>query len=149
MRVQFTMEGGIAYFPGLSQPVVIDSAALSPEEADELQQLVNAARFFELPTSIGAPLRGAADYRQYTIGIEDGERSHTIQRRDPVEDPHLQALIRFLQAKARDIRRGELTRILWYRRRRRQTVPPPGGRGRKDLTAGPLSPYTRTRFLRR
>jgi hypothetical protein len=107
MRVQFAMEGGIAYFPGLSQPVVIDSAALPPEEADELQQLVNATRFFELPTNVGTPPWGAADYRQYTIRIEDGERSHAIQLSDPVEDPHLQKLIRFLQAKARDIRRGE------------------------------------------
>jgi hypothetical protein len=54
MRVQFAMEGGIAYFPGLSQPMVIDSAVLPPQEADELQQLVNATRFFELPASAGS-----------------------------------------------------------------------------------------------
>jgi hypothetical protein len=106
MRVQFAMEGGIAYFPGLSQPVVIDSATLAPEEADELQQLVNATRFFTLPTRIGAPPPGAADYRQYTVSIEDGERAHTIRLHDPIADPELQKLIRFLQIKARNLRRG-------------------------------------------
>jgi hypothetical protein len=100
MRVQFAMEGGISYFPGLSQPVVIDSATLPPEEADELQQLDNATRFFTLPTSIGTPPPGAADYRQYTVSIEDGDRAHAIQLHDPIEDSELEKLIRFLQTKA-------------------------------------------------
>jgi hypothetical protein len=86
--------------------VVVDSAALTPEESAELQGLVNRAHFFELPSSVGAPPRGAADYRQYTISIEDGERPHTVRLYDPVENPQLQQLIRFLQAKARDVRRG-------------------------------------------
>jgi hypothetical protein len=105
MRVEFKTEGGIARFPGLSRPVVIDSDALSEEEAGELRQLVEAARFFERPSVAGAPPRGAADYRQYTITVEDGGRQHTVRLADPVQDPTLQRLLRFLQVKARALRR--------------------------------------------
>jgi hypothetical protein len=106
MRVEFTTEGGIAHFPGLSRPVVIDSATLPAEEDAELKRLVEAARFFEQPTAVGAPPPGAADYRQYTITVEDNGRRHTVQLADPVEDPPLQQLLHFLQAKARELRRG-------------------------------------------
>jgi hypothetical protein len=104
MRIEFQNEGGIAHFPGLARPVVIDSDALSEEEATELKRLVKAARFFEQPRGVGTPRRGAADYRQYTITVEEGGRQHTIQVADPVEDPELQPLLRFLQTKARSLR---------------------------------------------
>jgi emfourin len=106
MRIEFQMEGGIAHFPGLSRPVVIDSQALSPEDNNELSRLVEAARFFERPTVASAPRSGAADYRQYTIAVDDGERQHTIRLADPVDDPTLQPLLHFLQARARALRRG-------------------------------------------
>jgi len=106
MRIEFRMEGGIAHFPGLSQPVVIDSEALAEAEANELKRLVEEARFFERPTVAGAPRRGAADYRQYTITVEEDGRQHTVKLTDPVEEPTLQQLLRFLQTKARELRRG-------------------------------------------
>jgi hypothetical protein len=106
MRIEFQTEGGIAHFPGLSRPVVIESEALTEAEASELTRLVEAARFFEQPTVVGAPRSGAADYRQYTITVEEGGRQHTIRLADPVEDPTLQPLLRFLQTKARALRRG-------------------------------------------
>jgi hypothetical protein len=106
MRIEFQTEGGIAHFPGLSRPVVIESEALAEEDASELKRLVEAARFFERPTFAGAPRSGAADYRQYTITVEEGGRQHTIQLADPVEDPTLQPLLRFIQAKARALRGG-------------------------------------------
>jgi hypothetical protein len=106
MRIEFQTEGGIAHFPGLSRPIVIDHEALSAEEASELTRLLEAARFFERPTVAGAPRSGAADYRQYTITVEEGERQHSIRLADPVEDPTLQQLLGFLQTKARALRRG-------------------------------------------
>jgi hypothetical protein len=107
MRIEFQTEGGIAHFPGMSRPVVIEGDALTEEDAPELQRLLEAARFFERPTAAGAPRSGAADYRQYTITVEEGGRQHTIRLADPVEDPSLQQLLRFLQAKARALQRGE------------------------------------------
>jgi hypothetical protein len=106
MRIEFEMEGGIAHFPGLSRPVVIDSEVLSAEDTQELTHLVEAAHFFERPTVASPPRSGSADYRQYTITVEDGGRQHSIRLADPVEDPTLQPLLRFLQAKARALRRG-------------------------------------------
>lgn len=99
MRIQFKMEGGIAYFPGLSEePIMIDSDELPKQEADELKQLVNAAHFFNLPAEIGSPLPGAADYFQYTITIEeDGRNQHTVRLTDPIKDPNLQALVTYLR----------------------------------------------------
>ena len=106
MRIEFSMEGGIAHFPGLSRPVVIDAAELSAVEQAELTRLLEEARFFEQPPHVGTPPPGAADYRRYTIAVEDGDRRHTLQLTDPVESPALQQLLRFLQAKARALRRG-------------------------------------------
>jgi hypothetical protein len=106
MRIEFQTEGGIAYFPGLSTPVVIDSDALSAEEAGELQRLLDAAQFFDRPSVMAAPRHGAADVRQYTITVEADGRQHTLRLTDPVEDPALQQLLRFLQTKTRALRRG-------------------------------------------
>jgi len=107
MRIEFTSEGGIAHFPGLSRPLVIDAPDLSAEESAELARLLEGARFFELPRSVGTPPRGAADYRRYTIDVDDDGRQHTVTLVDPVADSGLQQLLRFLQTKARALRRGE------------------------------------------
>ena len=98
MRVRFKTEGGVAHFPGLSEPVTIDSDELPEEEAIELKR-----RIEEAP---GEPLRGAADYRRYTVTVEEGGRSHTVRLADPIEDPDLQRLISALDAKAKSLRRA-------------------------------------------
>jgi hypothetical protein len=98
------MAGGLAHFPGLSQPVTIDSAALPAEEAGELERLVTATRWFDRPTGGGTAPPGAADYRRYEVTIEaEGQRS-TRHLADPVDDPALQALLDYLQAKAQALR---------------------------------------------
>jgi hypothetical protein len=99
MRIQLKMEGGIAYFPGLSKPITIDSDQLPRQESDELKRLVNATRFFDLPAVIGSPSPGAADYRQYTITLQDEGKQHTVHLTDPIEDPSLQALLTYLKAR--------------------------------------------------
>jgi hypothetical protein len=106
MRIELKTEGGIAHFPGLSKPVVIDSNELSVEEGAELTRLIESARFFERPSTVGTPPPGAADYRQYTITVEDDGQQHTVRLVDPVNDIALQQLLHFLQAKARELRRG-------------------------------------------
>lgn len=103
MRIQFKTEGGIAYFPGLSKPVTIDTNELPAKEANELEQLIEAADFFDLPADF-APPRGAADYRQYTISVTAPGRTHTTRLVDPIEDPNVQALVDYLEDKARELR---------------------------------------------
>jgi hypothetical protein len=97
MRIELNIDGGLAYFPGLSKPVTIDSNALAPQEADKLKQLVDLAKFFDLPPVMNAPAPGAADYHRYTITVDDDGKHHTVQLFDPIEDPNLQALLTFLK----------------------------------------------------
>ena len=104
MRVIFQTEGGIAHFPGLSRPVTIETEELPEEEAAELNRLLEAARLLDRPAQAGKPARGAADHRQYAITIEAANRTYTVRLSDPVEDPDLQRLLRFLQDKAKALR---------------------------------------------
>jgi hypothetical protein len=101
MRVTFQTEGGIAHFPGLSQPVTIETDQLPEHEAAKLRELMGAARLLDRPAQMGKAARGAADYRQYTITVEAQGRRYTVRLTDPVEDPELQRLLRFLQEKAK------------------------------------------------
>jgi hypothetical protein len=118
MRIQWKTEGGLAYFPGLSRPVTLESSTLPEAEAAAVRRLVEAARFFDLPPTVGTPARGAADYHRYTITIEDGGQRHTVQATDPVEDPTLQALLTYLKGKATALRTEA---------RQRASDPPPDG----------------------
>ena len=104
MRVQFQTEGGIAHFPGLSEPVIVDTQELPAEEARELERLIDSAGLFELPAT-PAPPQGARDYRQYTISVTGARRSHTARVTDPIEDPRVRKLVSYLKAKAKESRR--------------------------------------------
>ena len=97
MRVELQTDGGVAYFPGLNKPIVVDSRELPNQQAARLQQLIDSARFFELPAASRALPKGAVDMRRYTITVEDGRRRRTVRLTDPIEDANLQALIDFLQ----------------------------------------------------
>jgi hypothetical protein len=99
MRVTFEMEGGLVYLAP-SGPLVIDTDDLPAEEANELERLIEAAGFFGLPET-SPPPAGAADYFEYTISVTSPERSHTVHLTDPIEDPDVQALVEYLEAKAR------------------------------------------------
>jgi hypothetical protein len=97
MRIEFAQTGGIGYFPGLNKPVTVDVDRLDQAQAEELKRLVEAARFFDLPDSIGAPARGAADYQYDLLTVEDGGRRHTVRVLVPVEDPILLELVQAIQ----------------------------------------------------
>ena len=105
MRVIFTSEGGIAFFPGPSRPVTIDASALTDEERAELDRLIDEAGFFARCGESGKPPKGAADYRRYTITVEEQGRRHTVRASDPLEDPKLRNLIGFMQRKVREMSR--------------------------------------------
>jgi len=103
MRVEFKTDGGFAYLPGLNQPFIIDTGELSTQEADELERLIEVARFFDLPET-PASRRGTADGRRYIISISSPERSHAVHLEEPIEDANVQALVDFLRAKTRMLR---------------------------------------------
>ena len=97
MRVQFKVEGGVAYFPGLSKPRVIDSDDLPAAKAERLQQLIDAVDFSQQPAAARTLPKGAADYKQYTITVEEGRRRRTIRLTDPIRDKDLAALVDYLR----------------------------------------------------
>jgi hypothetical protein len=104
MRVTFQTEGGIAHFPGLSRPVTLETDQMPEQEAAELRELMGAARLLDRPAQVGKAARGAADYRQHTITVEAQDRRYTVRVSEPIEDPDLQRLLRFLQDKAKALR---------------------------------------------
>ena len=97
MRVELQTEGGIAYFPGLNKPVVIDSADLPQAQASQLAQMLDDVHFFELPAASRSVPKNAADMRLYLLTVEDGKRRHTVRFVDPIEDANVQSLLDFLQ----------------------------------------------------
>ena len=104
MRVRYKTDGGFVYLPARSEPVTIDTDELPAEEANELERLIEAAGFFDLPET-AAPPRGAADYLQYTVSVTGPEHSHTVRFTDPIGDSHLGALVDYLERKASELRR--------------------------------------------
>lgn len=102
MRVIFAMPStGLGFFPGLAKPVLIDSARLTEPDARQLEALVIAARVFERSTP---PAATGADRRQYTITIEQGNQHCELRLSDPIDDPELLHLVRFLEAQASALR---------------------------------------------
>lgn len=101
MKITLIISGGLAHFPALSRPTIIDTAQIDPQVANELESLIRKSRFFELPERAGTTAKGAADYRTYTITVQDGLRVHTIQFTEPINDSTLEGIVSRLQALAR------------------------------------------------
>ena len=106
MRIRIQSDGGVGYFPGLAEPMIVDTARLPADEGNRLESLVGASGFFARPSAVGSHARAGADMRHTSITVEDGGRSHTVDVFEPVDDPALLALINALReagAAARDI----------------------------------------------
>ncbi len=98
MRIDYSVSGGLAYFPGLARPRTLDTDALPPEAARALTQAAAAARFFTLPAQVGQSPAGAADLQTHTLTIEEDGKSRTVRIIEPVTDPALQDLLQKVRA---------------------------------------------------
>jgi hypothetical protein len=92
MKIVFETSGGFVFIAALDRPVTIDTAQMDPQTAHELTALIQSARFFDRPAEL-APPAGAADYRTYTITVDDGRRVHTVRFTDPISDEALGQLV--------------------------------------------------------
>ena len=101
MRITFQRQGGLAFFPALSQPVVIDTAQLEAAPRAALERLVQAVDFFALPATVGRKRQDAADTREYTVTVEEAGRSATVRVLEPFDNADVEALIAALEAHAR------------------------------------------------
>ena len=106
MQIRIQSDGGVGYFPGLAEPMIIDTARLPADEGSRLESMVGTAAFFDRPSAVGSHPPTGADMRRYSITVDDdGGRSHTVDVTEPVDDPALLALITALReagAAARD-----------------------------------------------
>lgn len=101
MRIHFERTGGVA---GMRMAAIIDTDGLSVEEAHSLEQMVDAAGFFDLPVSMTSPARGA-DQFHYKVTVEREGRRHTIEAAEGAAPEALRALLQRCSALARP-RRG-------------------------------------------
>ena len=100
MLIQFERTGG---FAGMRQSATIDTATLATNQASSLQDLVEAADFFNLPGQISAPTQ-VADQFHYRVTIVDAGRRHTVDADEAAASPVLRTLLQQLSLLARSAR---------------------------------------------
>jgi len=93
MNIRVERSGG---FAGIRQTRSISSGELSGEEAKKMTDLVEAARFFELPEVLRSSTPGA-DRFQYNVSVETGDRKHAVQVDETALTDGLRALIGWLR----------------------------------------------------
>lgn len=102
MRIRFERVGG---FTGMRLTAMVDTELLSSEEARDLREMVNTARFFDLPATLTTTTPGA-DRFTYRVTVEDDERQHTVEASDESVPEALRPLLQRLISIARSGRRS-------------------------------------------
>jgi hypothetical protein len=74
MRATLVRTGG---FAGIRLTTKVDTDSLKEDERKQLQQLIESADFFNLPASL-LSASPQPDRFQYTLTIEDANRTHTV-----------------------------------------------------------------------
>ncbi|MBX3084873.1 MAG: hypothetical protein KF716_24775 [Anaerolineae bacterium] len=100
MRVRLEQDGGFVFMPGLHTVKEVNTKTLPPKIAKTLKRLVTKADFFSLPTKQPEVAKGAADYRTYTITIEDDGKRHSVETPEITENEALRDLIEFVEKSA-------------------------------------------------
>ncbi len=101
MRIQHSVSGGLACFPGLARPRSLDTDTLPLEVANDLIETVSASGFFALPPLVGATPAGAVDMQKHTLTVEDNGRVHTVRIVDSCRAPALQDLLQKVETQLR------------------------------------------------
>lgn len=96
MHISFERRGG---FTGIPVTIDVNTDTLSPDEASQLHHLVEAAGFFQLPSTLPAPAQ--PDRFQYTVTVQEKDHSHTITVGESAVPATLQSLLDALMDVAR------------------------------------------------
>jgi hypothetical protein len=99
MRISFERSGG---FAGMLMTVSIDTAKLAPTEAVQLQSLVEAADFFQLPAAIASS--NQPDRFQYHLTVAEPQRKHSVTVSESCLPRNLKPLVEWLMDAARQPR---------------------------------------------
>ena len=97
VRIDFQRSGG---FAGLTFGTSVDTASLPPEEARQIEDMVQQADFFALPQTVSGPPVGA-DRFQYDITVTRGDTSHSVSVGESAVPPTLRPLLDRLTDMAR------------------------------------------------
>jgi hypothetical protein len=100
MRINYERTGG---FAGMRLAATIDTTTLPADQASALQELIDAAHFFDLPAQIPAPPQ-VADQFHYHVTVEAAGKKHTVDVDEASASPALQALLQQLTLLARSAR---------------------------------------------
>jgi len=101
MKIVLERSGG---FTGIPQLSALDLDKLPLAECEDLEGLVKAAGFFELPPKLPTPA-GGVDRFHYRLTVEDFARKHTVEMGDEGLPDELQELIRKVNRLSRSMRR--------------------------------------------
>jgi hypothetical protein len=104
MRVELSIEGGFAYFPGLAQPIVVEATQLSAADATELRRLCGAALAAGGKARM-SPLASFPDARRYQLAIDVDGVTHELTVADPISPQAVADLIEFVNRVARGVAR--------------------------------------------
>lgn len=96
MQIYFERSGG---FMGLRLKTQIDTAKLTIEEAQEWEQMLTAAGFFNLPSSLET--ESGTDRLIYKLTVVTTEQEHTALCTDEDAPEEMQPLLRRLTIMAR------------------------------------------------
>lgn len=100
MHIKFERSGG---FAGMRLTAAIDPKALPPQETTKVQEMVEGAKFFELPPAVTSKNPGADRFR-YKVTVETKERTHTVEIDESAMPPSLRPLLDWLTEQARQRR---------------------------------------------
>jgi hypothetical protein len=98
MKIYFEQSGGIV---GINYRISINTDSLDADEGLKLQRLIDDARFFHLPSSLGAAPAHGADYFEYKITVvTNDDKKHFVKTTDLTIPSKLGPLVRYLRQKA-------------------------------------------------
>ncbi len=101
MKIILERSGG---FTGIPLVSALDLDKLPQAECEDLEGLVKASAFFDLPSSLPTP-PGGADRFHYRMTVQDAARSHTVEMGDYEIPEELQQLILKVNRLARSMRK--------------------------------------------
>jgi len=101
MKIYFERTGG---FAGIRMAATVNTESLSPEQARELRDTLDAAAFFDLPARIESPALEADRFR-YKLTVEAEGRRHTVEVGEAAVPEALRPLLQHLMAAARSASR--------------------------------------------
>ena len=102
MKIHLERSGG---FAGMTSSITVDTKALAPNDANELQTLIHKSNLFErfakspqqpTPTPNTKTKKGAADYFTYKITIQNGDKERSMECNDINMQAEIKGLVDFV-----------------------------------------------------